>query len=369
MSSFRRQAPVRALRAWSRNQRECLADAIVAVMSQWQARWTDTMQEGTRPGSGSQLVQVTAPMPGHAWLILLDQQDLGPACWCFSAESTLEEMYCALFGSPTGVPASLFDPVHGKRVRDIPGQFLKPAGTPTPLAQKTVMAAWLDWWHLLARGLGHLSLSPSTIAAAAPDTPALHWSGMLDVSLPWGHGRLMLRLGSDTITKLVGPPAIDSLAARPGNVRRDSAPLATDIWRALGCTMLWLDIKLQPMPIKLGQLLGLKPGDVLMTTHALDAPALVALGSEVRPGRTPAPGNAARLEAEFGPGSGLRSGSGNDSGFGPGSDFEPETRPVAEPVPEPAPGRETVQMLCPAWPGQRQGQLAVELTRIPRSQP
>ena len=138
------------------------------------------------------------------------------------------------------------------------------------LAAQLAQAAWADWWRRVGSEFQGISGTPTM--SAKP------WDGSLQVDIPWGTGTLTLRLDVAQVQTLLERHAPNTLggAAEPGKLTSGSAalgaPVRVSVLQALSTYPLRLRAQLRDVELNIGQLQGLRVGDVVPLGHRLDTP-------------------------------------------------------------------------------------------------
>ena len=235
----------RSLRAWSAEARTTLAARVQGVLQGWERAY------GLEPSSldpNQRLVRCEPPQPpgGRA------------SSWTPFGTSGL---WWALLGWGQETPhtlllKALFDEA-------------SPASETTRIADEVARAAWDDWQQRL---LGALQPAATPGTAEAQLQP---WSGALVLTLPWCGRELLLLVSQGCAAANLPRPAVTVGALSP------LVPTAKAIL-PLG---LPLRVELKALETDLGTLTSLRVGDVLRTSHALEAALLVrsAVGAAAEP--------------------------------------------------------------------------------------
>lgn len=139
------------------------------------------------------------------------------------------------------------------------------------IAQELADLALTDCAHALARVFRfEFDASSDEALNAMQSVPVACfevWSGALVLSTPWCGGELRILIDDACASRLLGPrPASPAPNARPGRAA------LTPVLRGLDSEPIGLDVALNPFELELGMLSALRVGDVVRTTHRLDAP-------------------------------------------------------------------------------------------------
>jgi hypothetical protein len=135
---------------------------------------------------------------------------------------------------------------------------------PRSVAAEVVERAWAD---LLARLVAALGIPrPEQEPLDAPGA----WSGDLVVALGWLDRELLVRVAGGAVVRLARRSAAPRAAPAP---RTPLIPLAS----ALRSHLVSVRVRLEPFDLDLGTVVGLRPGDVLRTSHRLDSALPVEL--------------------------------------------------------------------------------------------
>lgn len=222
----------RPLLAWSGKQREALAAALGRAWAEWRAAW----------GIAADATPVVCEDANAADVLRDDWQALGAAAWLQVPHDAAGQLHELLFGVADGN---------------------------SPVAGTVVADCMRDARLRLARAvhLGDAQPAPSS----PPPGLGQAWSGALRAVLP----------GMPGWSLLLGPEAMQAWCGQAGlrsqdtNAHAAREPLCTAA-EALGTRPLSLQVELSGCEIALGQLQGLRIGDVVRLPHALDAPARLA---------------------------------------------------------------------------------------------
>lgn len=148
--------------------------------------------------------------------------------------------------------------------------------TCSSIVQAVADEAWDDWQMRLGRavtGDGQSSRIPfQVIQANSSDPMRFSWDGRMDINFPWWSGQWSVRLDSDAVLHLLEVSG-GSARVSPPVPQTAMIPLTTALAR-------------QPMEVKahftavsltLGQIQGLRIGDVIPLAQNLDEPAELRL--------------------------------------------------------------------------------------------
>ncbi|MFS2051326.1 FliM/FliN family flagellar motor C-terminal domain-containing protein [Variovorax sp. Varisp41] len=236
----------RPLRSWSASQKEHLRWRIAALHQDWATEWLPLRDTSAREPE----VQV----------IEAAGESNAAASWTFAPASrrasgisaphdpALLAIGTVMFGADAG-PAS--------------------AGC---IADRIALAAWNDWVHRLDTALNGFALAPrSPSATLSAETPSHAWSGALRVRWSWCAGLWTLDLPYEAVAALLG-----SAQASPSEpAEKPAASPKERLDRALSDQPVTLRVLLEGAELNLGQLQGLRLGDVVPLAHRLDTPAIV----------------------------------------------------------------------------------------------
>lgn len=231
------------LRWWTAPQLDALASCLDAPWRQWLADW------GLAPQGGGVAVQCMQAHEAH---------DLAALQWELLGARSGAVAWIAV-GSQHG-PAAMHSALFG-----MPGQALK---QPVEgIAAEVAGAAWRDAQHRLAQAL---MLDEPAGVAPPPASLLKPWSGAVVATLSLRGAAVHAMLGAQTVQAWLvahGGGLATTTAARAkaaGNLE----PVA----QALAARVLPVRAELDGCEIGLGALQGLRVGDVVRLSHALDAP-------------------------------------------------------------------------------------------------
>lgn len=273
--AFPAQPVEQPLRAWSASEKERLLSAVREAAQRWHEAW------GVEPGehrAGGPPESIQSPFDATA-------SELGPSSsswreawpglwWAFApvgghpalrapgGEETphLASLSWALFGEPAI-----------SRTLARKGQHDGRGAAPGALAEKVARAVWADWWGKLGEPL--VGAGEADLDGAERSLPAgvwTTWSGSLLVTLPWLEGWLKLLVTGERVARILRPDA------RAGGRPERGAPL-TPVWQAVSGREARLRVVMRAFDLELAALAGLRVGDVLQTTHRLDAPLAMTM--------------------------------------------------------------------------------------------
>ncbi|RIX79087.1 FliM/FliN family flagellar motor C-terminal domain-containing protein [Acidovorax cavernicola] len=272
----------RALRSWSQERRTELASRFAALIGAWSGEWLPA------PSDLAASARVDVMEPDGVWRLGAVER----ACWAFepsrraggsrgalaglegaSATHTdpalpaMRALAERMFAADTNpVLASGISPSQGARgatVMDSPG-----------LAAALARAAWSDWLQRLDVFLGDLPLQAfADVDRVGATSAAQAWSGALCIRASWCGGEWTLALPWDAVTAVLGEEA-------PASQSRNSTPQAggqpkVRLDLALADRRVALRVMLEGAQLNLGQIQGLRVGDVIPLAHRLDAAAQV----------------------------------------------------------------------------------------------
>jgi len=272
----------RSLRSWSPSRRTELASRFAALIGAWSEEWLPA------PADLVASARVEVVEPDGAWRLGTAER----ACWAFEAPRRAGGSRGALAGLE-GASATHTDPAL-PAMRAVaermfaadanpvlasgisPSQGARgPTATDGPgLAAALARAAWSDWLQRLGVFLADLPLQARADVDRAGTTPAAQaWSGALCIRASWCGGEWTLALPWDAVVAVLGEEA-------PASLGRDSTPRAGSQSKvrldlALADRRVALRVMLEGAQLNLGQIQGLRVGDVIPLAHRLDAAAQV----------------------------------------------------------------------------------------------
>ena len=135
------------------------------------------------------------------------------------------------------------------------------------IAGEVAQEVWHDWCQRVAAALPEPSPHPTRSHAVAARELLRPGSGALAVTLRWCGATLTLLIAAERVARLVGPSAARSRAAAA-----PPRPALVSVSRALADRPVVVHARLESFELDLGTLATLRVGDVLRTTHPLDAP-------------------------------------------------------------------------------------------------
>jgi hypothetical protein len=268
LSAEESRRAARPLRGWSEDDQALLAGALQALLDQWRGAWGLVA-----PAEGGRVEIRSCPVEDGAW---------GASSWFPLDESGAESVVLwSLRGNTAGTglaavplrrPRPALDALHEALFHEPPGAE---AG-PERLADRLLRAAWADWNKRLA---GLLPAEGGTAPSGSEAAALIRrpWSGALVASLPWCGRDMALLLTTDLVSSLLARQRGRAPAARPA----DQTPLVP-LFQVLKGEGVALRIELAEMEVDLGTLAGLRQGDVLRTSHRLDAPLLLTGPGEAK---------------------------------------------------------------------------------------
>lgn len=279
---------VHALRSWTQAQQRVVASLFGRVWSGWGQQWgvllstQDEHAVGVTPLPCA-TAQTSGPMSAFD---NAPEWALAPTGQAQSTGTTPWWAYCPKVAAPgsnfskqhpaSADPASSSQVVHALEfvLFGSAQQTNRPVLDEPGLATHLAQAAWLDWWQ---------QVSDTVQAGAATDSwPPKPWSGALQINVPWGTGWLAIGLGAAQVQQLLEHHAPQSLRAPESptklQAQADSprAPVQVDLLQAMATHVLQLRAELNEVELSLGQLQGLRVGDVVPLTHHLETPANIA---------------------------------------------------------------------------------------------
>jgi hypothetical protein len=279
-------AQSRPLRCWGASERQRIAGAVEELLGRWWAAWGLTAPAAAAaPAKERDLATVRVdPWPGTS----AEAASLDPASWRLVDEGAWG-IWCAALtaAEPAARGASRARAAVMALARALVGDAaqLRDAGldSATTITAELALAAWTDLCGKLTTALRPAGAAAPARAPAPPTDGDLRpWSGSVLVTLPWWGHRLGVLLAGDRVASFL---AAGGAPARPPH-DRPSVPL-TPIWRALRGEHARVRVVTAPFELDLGVLTSLRPGHVVLTSHAVDEPLHVSVA---RPdGRIDAP--------------------------------------------------------------------------------
>ncbi len=262
---------VTPLRAWSEAQGRQLGEVVRKAHLEWQVAWI-----GASPGpSAPDGIQVSCCAPSEAGLAASAWRPHGTMSglwWTMSsaagagAEHPASVIQGVLFGG--AFPAGWRGAVGSAAGQ---GQAIK------SLAEETASAAWEAWWKQLDLALHGADRAGGVPAAAAPalESALKPWSGALVLGVPFQGTWLHL---------LVSWGRVQQCVHGAGGAWREQVPprAVAPVWSAVARRHAKLRALLEPFELELGAIASLHVGDVLSTTHPLEAPLVLEVGTDDR---------------------------------------------------------------------------------------
>lgn len=254
------EAPgVRPLHHWGRVHLEAARATLGDLLANWSADWN---VKGAGPQAPGESVVSVAPVGD--W----PEDDLVAQQWqLWSGEESGNVWWRALRDAGAQHPTQ---PVLQRAVLDAMygggGRETALGGT---LAQQMAQEAWLDWCRRLAAcfGVGAAESSAASGELTLPDFLMRPWSGALALQILCAGMRILVVSDARASQQLWEGRGV----ATPSLLRNDTSALVP-VAEALAPCVAWLSVELAPIDIGLGVLSSLRTGDVLRTTHRLDAP-------------------------------------------------------------------------------------------------
>lgn len=144
------------------------------------------------------------------------------------------------------------------------------------IAQSVTCDAWDDWFARLCREMGRDVASnpmPFYVIEAKTSHPLpFNWDGRMDITFPWWSGQWSVRLDADSVMQLLGASGVPAKSPIP-LPQTALIPLAT----ALSSQPMEVKAHLSPVLLTLGQIQGLRIGDVIPLAQSLDDPTQLRL--------------------------------------------------------------------------------------------
>jgi len=249
----------RPLRAWSAAVKRHLARALDGACNAWLHAW------GLSPshcGSARCLDPFEAPaaeLSATPWR----WQPAGPGLWwAFAAEASQG----AAAGRPLDRREALARALFGEPALGAVSATATKGGA--ALGGQVADDAWSDWWRLAEQAaLGKAPAGAAEGAAGFPTEVWKRWEGALLFELPWAGGLLRVISAAERLERTGAQP--------PRPARQLPRPIS--VWRAAAASRVQLRVETQPFEVDLGALAGLSVGDVLRTSHPLEAPLSVRM--------------------------------------------------------------------------------------------
>lgn len=255
-----RQA-ARPLRGWSEDDQAVLAGALQALLDQWHGAW------GLAPTEGGAVALRSCPIEDDSWDTLswspLDEPGaVSGVLWSLPGGTGT-----GLVAVPLRRHRPALDALHEALFHEPPAA----AAGPGRLADRLLRAVWDDWNKRLA---GLLAAESGTAPTGSEAAALIRrpWSGALVAVLPWCGRDMALLLTVEFVSAFLGRLRGRVSAAQPP--RKAPAPLVP-LFQVVKDEGVALRVELAEMEVDLGTLAGLRQGDVLRTSHRLDAPLLL----------------------------------------------------------------------------------------------
>ncbi len=139
------------------------------------------------------------------------------------------------------------------------------------MGSELVHGAWHDLEQRLVSGLG---LQPKAGPAQAGPCPGLwrRWSGALLLWMPWWSAQLRVLVSGDEVERLLSP------SGRPAT-RRAPRSVLVALAQATSTRTIRVEVQLEPFELDVGALTSMRVGDVLRTSHGLERPLLLGVGT------------------------------------------------------------------------------------------
>lgn len=144
------------------------------------------------------------------------------------------------------------------------------------IAQSVADEAWEDWCARLGREIKKNATSNSlprlVIETDTNRASTFNWDGHLDITFPWWSGQWSIRLDADSVKHLLGASGAHAVSPLPVP-QTALIPLTT----ALSSQPMEVKAHFTPVLLTLGQIQGLRIGDVIPLAQRLDEPTELRL--------------------------------------------------------------------------------------------
>jgi len=274
----------RPLRAWDQANRLRLANLLLEVLEQWQASYglpqTGSPEGGPNPVRCWEVPSRAKLNPNlSAWQILPSLEGSAEIWWT---------LHPSLGTDDTAHPSAGWHGAMEPRKALLEALFAAGENQggnleSLRLADEVAQAAWMDWCQSLTAVFTGISgnaprndreADPQRKPSAPPASILQPWSGSLLLTFPWCGQTMEVLVGFHAISTAIGNDG----AFKKRSLRKDSGqpqlPLVP-VLQAVSELRLTLCVELFPFEIDLGSLTSLRPGDVLRTSHSLEAPAIL----------------------------------------------------------------------------------------------
>lgn len=281
-------AIARPLVWWSAAQLERLVAGARTLFAQWVLDWG-------LPGAvpGAEFVHEAVPVSAYLDARAADGARLVAGPWlALSADLAAQGCWWTLEVPEAGVGiVGDEDSRHGDRVREQAAAAVQAAlfGA-SPLARndpqgdvgssvagRVCADAVDDWCARLREWLGangwDASCPSDAMRHGLPEQVRQPWSGAVWLSMGWCWQRFHLVMDFNCAANLLGQDSAVSTQAQSGQGASGAARVP--VLSALAGETLSMTVELNPVTIELGNLAGLRIGDVVRTPHALEAPLSV----------------------------------------------------------------------------------------------
>lgn len=270
----------RTLRSWSQAHRADLSSRFAALVDAWSQEWLPVRTDVVA-------ARVDVLEPDGIWGL----ESSETACWAFDPVRRAGDARANLSG-PQGTSATQTDATLpairalGERMfaaedgsanlSSASSQFKASLTTPggIGLAGTLARAAWSDWMNRLGVFLQDRPLQ----ARAGLDTAvARPWCGALFIRAAWCGGEWTLALPWEAVAGVLGDDSKHPVGASATTAHSRQPKIRLD--SVLSDHRVTLHVMLEGAQLDLGQIQGLRVGDVIPLEHRLDAAARV-LGTD-----------------------------------------------------------------------------------------
>ncbi|RKP48423.1 FliM/FliN family flagellar motor C-terminal domain-containing protein [Trinickia fusca] len=278
----------RALRAWSDAERDSLARALALAVQRWAADWgvsrvpAHGVDAGVRCVAASEWARETnaAVHAAAPWHKLAAASGVGRLWWALEPASTtvptrLQSARGMLLARLFGAAAAVGTAVGGDAT--------------SSMAAELADQAWTGCLRALAAALSFdaatLDAEPGAVRDPVPADALQPWSGSLVVMLPWCDAQLALLIDGECAARFFKVPPARAPLAGERTSAKPAATASVPVLQAVAAQRLTLDVALAPFDLGLGALSAMRVGDVLQTSHRLDAPLIVHTGNTADAGK------------------------------------------------------------------------------------
>lgn len=147
-------------------------------------------------------------------------------------------------------------------------------GSRHSIANGLVEQAWAAWIERLCHATGHAGAGNAVAGVQTPSAP-MPWSGAVEIVFSMGESDWTLQLNAHEVDYLLAQTGYGASPASAGALRPGG--LLVSLPQALQNRTVRVTAELAPVTLSLGQLQSLSVGDVVSLSHSLDAPAQLYL--------------------------------------------------------------------------------------------